>query len=175
MQGLDKSKPVTDTIRTMPARTVHQFTQLINHPVFLSAFFSWFIAQLLKSMIYVVSKRYHSSKDILLAFFWATGGMPSSHSCMVTALTTAIGFTEGVNSPLFIAMLCYGLLTVRDALGVRRAAGSQARAINYLSTQLDARFDIPAHPVKEINGHTMAEVSVGVILGFFIAVAFCSL
>ncbi len=159
----------------MPGRAVQQFTELIHHPVFLSAVFSWFIAQLLKAIINIASGKGRSSKDILLTFFWATGGMPSSHSCMVTALATSIGFVEGVSSPLFIAMLCYGLLTIRDALGVRRAAGTQARAINYLNSQLSARFSIPPHPVKEIHGHTMAEVSVGVILGFFIAVAFCSL
>ncbi len=159
----------------MPARSVHQFAQLIYHPVFLSAFFSWFIAQLLKAIISLVTRKYRSSKDLITTFVWATGGMPSSHSCMVTALATSIGFTEGVNSPLFIAMLCYGLLTIRDALGVRRAAGTQARAINYLSSELESRFQIPRHRVKEIHGHTMAEVSVGVILGFFIAVAFSSL
>lgn len=157
------------------ARAVHQLAQLINHPVFLSALFSWFFAQLLKTVIYVVSGKNRSSKDILLSFFWATGGMPSSHSSMVTALATSIGFVDGVGSSLFIAMLCFGLLTVRDALGVRRAAGNQARAINSLSAQLTARFAIPPHTVKEIHGHTMAEVSVGMILGFFIAVAFCTL
>lgn len=159
----------------MPARSVHQFALLIHHPVFLSAFFSWFIAQLLKAIINLVTKRYRSSRDLVTTFVWATGGMPSSHSCMVTALATSIGFTEGVNSALFIAMLCYALLTIRDALGVRRAAGTQARAINYLSHELETRFNIAPHRVKEVHGHTMAEVSVGVILGFFIAVAFSNL
>lgn len=159
----------------MPARSVHQFAELIHHPVFLSAFFSWFIAQLLKAIISLVTKRYRSSRDLVTTFVWATGGMPSSHSCMVTALATSIGFTEGVNSALFIAMLCYALLTIRDALGVRRAAGTQARAINYLSSELETRFNITPHRVKEVHGHTMAEVSVGVILGFFIAVAFSNL
>ncbi|HUX22755.1 MAG TPA: divergent PAP2 family protein [Spirochaetia bacterium] len=159
----------------MPARSVHQFAQLIYHPVFLSAFFSWFIAQMLKAVISLITKRYRSSRDLVTTFVWATGGMPSSHSCMVTALATSIGFTEGINSPLFIAMLCYGLLTIRDALGVRRAAGTQARVINYLSSELESRLQIPRHPVKEVHGHTMAEVSVGVILGFFIAVAFSNL
>lgn len=159
----------------MPERSVHQFALLIHHPVFLSAFFAWFIAQLLKAIINLVTKRYRTSRDLVTTFIWATGGMPSSHSSLVTALATSIGFTEGVNSPLFIAMLCYGLLTIRDALGVRRAAGTQARALNYLFFELESRLKIPPRPVKEVHGHTMAEVSVGVILGFFIAVAFSNL
>lgn len=148
---------------------------MIYHPVFLSAFFSWFIAQLLKAIIVLLTRSHRSSKELLVTFAWATGGMPSSHACMVTALATAIGFTQGIDSSLFIAMLCFAILTIRDALGVRRAAGTQARVINYLSAQLELRQGIPAHPVKEVHGHTMSEVSVGVILGFFIAVAFCTL
>ncbi len=159
----------------MPAHAAHELTHLLAHPVFLSAFFSWFVAQLLKSIILLVTRRELKPRDLFAAFLWATGGMPSSHACVVSALAASIGLTEGAGSPLFIAMLCYALLTIRDALGVRHAAGTQARAINYLSSELDARFDIPARPVKEIRGHTIAEVFVGVVLGLSIAAAFCDL
>ena len=62
-----------------------------------------------------------------------------------------------------------------DALGVRRSAGNLAQVLNQLGEELTARGDIRFKPVKEVHGHTTAEVSVGILLGFFIALAFCSL
>lgn len=101
--------------------------------------------------------------------------MPSSHSSVVAALATAVGFTEGVNSPLFISLLFYGLLVVRDALGVRRAAGMQARLLNSIGRFLEKDRDYDFKPVKEVHGHRLSEVTVGVILGFFIAAGYCNL
>jgi hypothetical protein len=148
---------------------------LYVNPVFLSALFSWILAQLMKAVVELFKNRTHSAREILITFLWATGGMPSSHSALVSGLATAIGFTQGLGSPLFAAMLFYGGLTVRDALGVRRAAGLQARALNRMGRELSKRYGISYEPVKEIHGHTMPEVSVGILLGFFIATAFCRL
>jgi len=148
---------------------------LIKHPVFLSAFFSWLLSQVLKSLIDILRKRPNTARSVLLHIFWATGGMPSSHSSVVTALATSLGFIFGVDSPLFILAVFYGFLTIRDALGVRRATGSQAIVLNELIRELSGKFDISAKTVKEIHGHNFSEVSVGVLLGFFIAVAFCNL
>ena len=71
--------------------------------------------------------------------------------------------------------LFYAILTFRDALGVRRAAGAQAKVINELIRDLSPRFRLRSRAVKEIHGHTLPEVFVGSLLGFFIAVAFCTL
>jgi len=68
--------------------------------------------------------------------------------------------------------LFYGILIIRDALGVRRSAGVQARALNSLSKELHDRLGTEFQPVKVISGHTPAEVAVGAGLGFFIALAF---
>ena len=133
------------------------------------------MAQFVKSAVELFKPRSRASREMLFTLLWRTGGMPSSHSSAVTALTTSLGFVEGVNSPIFISMFFFSLLVVRDALGVRRAAGLQARALNHLGFELQKRYDIPFHPVKEVHGHTPAEVSVGILLGFFIAVAFCTL
>jgi acid phosphatase family membrane protein YuiD len=82
---------------------------------------------------------------------------------------------QGVDTPLFVVTLFYAMLTFRDALGVRRAAGMQARAINQILRSLARDRKHRGNPVKEINGHTGPEVIVGALIGFFIAVAFCSL
>ena len=147
----------------------------LTNPVFLSGIFSWFIAQILKSLIELFKRRPHSAKEILLNFIWTTGGMPSSHCAVVSALATAIGFSVGIDTALFAVSFFYALLTIRDALGVRRAAGSQAKALNQLISELYSRMNVRIKSVKEIHGHTVAEVSVGIFIGFFMGVAFATL
>lgn len=156
----------------MEARTVTALYEMVSGPVFLSAFFSWFIAQLLKTVIDIARQRSRTSGEAMATMFWKTGGMPSSHSSLVTALATSIGFKYGPGEPIFTLSLFYGILIIRDALGVRRSAGTQARALNRLGQELSERFDLEFTPVKQVSGHTPTEVAVGVALGFFIAVAF---
>jgi len=156
----------------MRAEAVNNLYRFLGSPVFLSAFFSWFVAQLLKSIIEAFKQRAHSSRGFVLTLFWKTGGMPSSHAALVTGLATSIGFEFGVADPLFTLSLFYGILIIRDALGVRRAAGVQARALNKLGAELRHRVGLEFRSVKEINGHTPSEVSVGILLGFFIGIAF---
>jgi hypothetical protein len=149
--------------------------KLIKNPIFLSAFFSWLISQLIKSIIDILRNRPSTGREILSRLLWSTGGMPSSHSAVVTSLTTSIGFVEGIDSPVFIIALFYCFLTIRDALGVRQAAGSQAITLNRMIYELSHRMDIKISRVKEIHGHQFSEVFVGILLGFFISVAFCNL
>ncbi len=159
-------------IRSMESQAVSALYGLVSGPVFLSASFSWFIAQLLKTIIDIARQRLRTSSDLVSTMFWKTGGMPSSHSALVTALATSIGFRHGFATPLFSLSLFYGVLIIRDALGVRRSAGVQAQALNALSKELHDRLGTQFRPVKEISGHTPAEVTVGAGLGFFIALAF---
>jgi acid phosphatase family membrane protein YuiD len=156
----------------MEARTVTALYELVSGPVFLSAFFSWFIAQLMKTVIEIIRHRSRTSSDVVTTMFWKTGGMPSSHSSLVTALATSIGFEYGVSSPMFTLSLFYGILIIRDALGVRRSAGKQAQVLNELGQELNEKLGTTLRPVKEVSGHTPTEVAVGVALGFFIAMAF---
>jgi uncharacterized protein len=156
-------------------RAVDVATRILSNPVFLSALSGWFIAQILKSCIALFRNRPQTAKEILVNMFWATGGMPSSHSAVVAALATSVGFVEGPDSAIFFVTLFYALLTFRDALGVRRAAGYQAKALNTVIKHLAKRSSLRLKTVKEIHGHSVPEVFVGALLGFFIAVAFCTL
>jgi acid phosphatase family membrane protein YuiD len=156
-------------------RAVDAVSRILSSPVLLSAFSSWFIAQILKSCIALFRNRPHTAKEILMNIFWTTGGMPSSHSAVVTALATSVGFVEGADSSLFFVTLFYAMLTFRDALGVRRAAGHQAKALNHIIRHLSKNSQLRLKKLKEINGHSISEVFVGGLLGFFIAVAFCTL
>ncbi len=92
-----------------------------------------------------------------------------------SALATSVGFVQGADSPLFFVTIFYALLTFRDALGVRRAAGHQAKALNQIIRYLSKHSSLRLKTLKEIHGHSVSEVFVGGLLGFFIAVAFCTL
>jgi acid phosphatase family membrane protein YuiD len=148
---------------------------LFSNPVFLSALCSLLVAQFLKAVINILRARAKSLHDTVVTFFWKTGGMPSSHSAAAVSIATAIGFTEGPNTSIFVLSLFFALVVIRDALGVRRAAGQQARVLNLMGKELASRFGMPHLSVKEVHGHNPAEVLVGSALGFFIALAFCTL
>ena len=148
---------------------------LFHNPVFLSAVFSLLTAQFIKVIINLFRYRSNSFREVLLTFLWKTGGMPSSHSSLTVSLATAIGLTEGLDSAVFILSMFFALVVVRDAMGVRRSAGLQARVLNQLGKELSGRFGLAFHPVKEVQGHSPPQVLVGGLLGFFIAFAFCTL
>ncbi|MEM5947623.1 divergent PAP2 family protein [Spirochaetia bacterium 38H-sp] len=152
-----------------------KISALFVSPVFLSAFFSWFGAQLLKVIIDTLKRRARKKEDVVSTLLWKTGGMPSSHSSLVTALTTSIGFVEGITSPLFIMSFFYAAIIIRDAMGVRKAAGLQAQKINEMGEYLKKNHNMDFSPVKVVHGHKVEEVIVGMVLGFFIALAFCLL
>jgi acid phosphatase family membrane protein YuiD len=145
---------------------------VFENPIWLSALTSWFTAQLIKTAIFLLRRRRRSAREIAENFIWKTGGMPSSHSALVSSLTTSVAFYEGTRSNLFVVTLMLALITIRDAMGVRRSSGLQSRALNALGKQISERLGLDYHPVKEIHGHVPLEVVVGVLLGFFIAAAY---
>ncbi|MBR6214850.1 MAG: divergent PAP2 family protein [Spirochaetaceae bacterium] len=150
-----------------------QLQMFITNPIFLSAIFSWLSAQFIKTLIRLVSGRVHSLSELISLLLWKTGGMPSSHSALVSAITTAIGYRSGINSEIFLLSCCFALVTVRDAVGVRRSSGIQAKVINTIGTELKKKEVIDSfNPVKEVQGHKPLEVIVGCLLGVFIGTAF---
>jgi acid phosphatase family membrane protein YuiD len=101
--------------------------------------------------------------------------MPSSHVALVTAMSASMGIVEGPGSNLFQLSFWFALVIIRDALGVRRSSGLQARGLNLLGKQVSDRLEVEFHPVKEVHGHTPLEVVAGGFLGIFIAAAFAFL
>jgi len=98
-------------------------------------------------------------------------GMPSSHASMVTSLATIVGLTEGWHSALFAVSTVYAILTIRDAVGVRRYLGQHGRILNILVKDLkDDQVLEQKYPVlTESIGHTPTQVLVGAIIGFTIS------
>ncbi len=149
-----------------------QLIAFIKNPVLLACVFSWLSAQFIKTLINLFSGKVHSIKELFELLVWRTGGMPSSHSAFVSTLCTTIGFRSGINSDVFLLSLGFLFVTVRDAVGVRRANGLQAKSINKIGKSLNEKGLMDFTPVKEVNGHTPAEVAIGVLLGFFVGLAF---
>ncbi|ACO46140.1 divergent PAP2 family protein [Deinococcus deserti] len=102
--------------------------------------------------------------------FMETGGMPSSHSAMVTALATGVGLTQGFGSPLFAVSAGFALIVMYDATGVRHSSGQQARLLNELVGELRAvvREGFAPLPLRVLMGHTYLEVLVGSLLGIVV-------
>ncbi len=150
-----------------------QFILFLRNPIFLSCIFSWLGAQFLKAAIKLIYGRIHSIAELLEVMLWRTGGMPSSHSALVTSLCVTIAYRHGLDSDLFVFALCFYLVVIRDAFGVRRSSGIQARKINELGNELKAKGIIEEYkPLKEVDGHTPMEVLCGCLLGFFVGLSF---
>nr|WP_309100292.1 divergent PAP2 family protein [Fredinandcohnia onubensis] len=106
----------------------------------------------------------------------STGGMPSSHSAAVTALTTGIALEQGVDSPFFAISTVFAVIVMFDASGVRRHAGEQATVLNQLVADFqkfaeDAKLwpkldeDSKRKELKELLGHKPIEVFFGGLTG----------
>jgi acid phosphatase family membrane protein YuiD len=145
---------------------------LFGNIIFLSTFSSLCLAQILKMLIYLLTHKHKKPTEAIETAIWRTGGMPSSHSAVVCSLTTSTGISEGISSNLFVFCLVFSMVVLRDALGVRRAAGIQAKALNTLGKQFAKKTGVEFHAVKEVQGHTPLEVVVGSLLGIIIAVGF---
>jgi acid phosphatase family membrane protein YuiD len=102
----------------------------------------------------------------------SSGGMPSSHSALVTALTTRIGMDVGTGSTMFAFAVVFAGVVLYDAAGVRRAVSMQARTLNRMIEELFERQRFSERRLIELLGHTPLEVFVGALLGIVTALTF---
>ncbi|MBI4752862.1 divergent PAP2 family protein [Candidatus Desantisbacteria bacterium] len=140
---------------------------MLKNEIFLSAFLAWLVAQLLKVIIYAARNKKFNFKLLL-----GSGGMPSSHSATVMSLATAIGRTQGWESPMWIVTLTFAIIIMTDAVGVRRAVGQQATVLNKMLDEFCTEGKIGETRLKELLGHTPVEVIVGALLGIGMAMVF---
>lgn len=133
-----------------------------------ASFLAWGLAQLSKAVIWKLRQGKFSLKMLV-----SPGGMPSSHSALVSALATAVGLQEGFNSALFAVTLVVALIVMYDAAGVRRAASIQAHILNQILEELFKGHPISEKRLRELLGHTPLEVLIGALLG--VAVSFAAM
>lgn len=143
---------------------MNEFTELFGNKIFWVAVLSWFVAQFLKVVVVLLQDH-----RLDLSQFWASGGMPSSHSSFVMAVTWSMGMTYGFNSPYFTICMVFGFIVMYDAANVRLESGKQAVVINRIIEALENKDLNPEERLKEILGHTPLQVIAGAILGVMIA------
>lgn len=126
-------------------------------------FFVWFGIQLFKFIYDLVKSKKFNFKRLMQA-----GGMPSSHSGVVISLTTMIGKNVGINSPLFAVALIFSFIVMYDAVGVRRAAGKQAKLLNKIVETPGLTSLQVSERLVEVLGHTPVQVIVGAAIGVIV-------
>ena len=123
----------------------------------------WFFIQLYKVIYDLVTTKKLNFKRIIGA-----GGMPSSHSAIVTGLATLIGKYEGVDTPIFAVSLILALVVMYDACGVRRAAGKQAVVLNKIIDTPGLTGVQVRERLVEALGHTPKQVFIGALIGIVV-------
>ena len=134
-----------------------EFSSFFDNSVLFWSLLSCLIAQFFKIIF-----NFFSTGEIRFGIMFETGGMPSSHSALITGATSGIGVQLGFDNPIFALAFAISLIVMYDASGVRKSAGIQAAEINKLSKKLDSKSKLD---LKETLGHTKFEVFVGSLLG----------
>lgn len=138
---------------------------IVNNDVLLVALLACGTAQLLKAIIELIRHR-----KLNLRVLVETGGMPSAHSALVTALACGIGRTLGWSSPAFAVTSVFSIIVMYDAAGVRQAAGKQAKVLNQIIDELfQEKPEFNEDRLKELLGHTPFQVIAGSVLGVVVS------
>ena len=135
------------------------------NPILTVALLAWFVAQVLKTLInFILLGKFQLER------MWGDGGMPSAHSATVCAMVIATARSEGFSSAIFAVAAVIAIITMHDAMGVRRETGEQAKVLNKMIeqwidvTEKNAPFLQNMH-LKEMVGHTPLQVLAGFVVG----------
>lgn len=149
--------------------TLAVLSQLFQNRILVAAVSGWFVAQMLKAIIYTVLNRSFSAERLV-----GDGGMPSAHSATVSALAAACGYSYGLSSPYFGIAAILAIIIMHDAMGVRRETGKQARILNVLIDSFQAEHGHEfEETLKIFVGHTPLQVTVGCIIGIAVGILIC--
>lgn len=118
-----------------------------------------FCAALLSQLIKVIIEFIRHKKISINRFFDGMGGMPSTHSTLVSSLSTIVYLNYGISS-FFAVTLIFSLIVIYDSMGVRYESGKQAQVLNKMT----------GSNLEEKIGHKPVETLIGVILGITFSV-----
>ena len=141
---------------------------IVHNPVFIACLVASILAQILKLPL-----EYLRTKEWNWSLMLSTGGMPSSHSALVTAAAAGVGHYMGFDSPMFGLAFAVASVVIYDATNVRRQAGFHAQQINRIIKEI---FEGKAKPIeeyrelKEVLGHSPGEAIGGMILGILVSI-----
>lgn len=150
---------------------INDISQILDNRILLVAIAACLIAQVLKLTIDTIQNGKLSVKVLT-----TTGGMPSAHSALVTALATGVGQSLGWQSAEFAIATIFAIVVMYDAAGVRQAAGKQARILNQIIDELFSdNHEFNEQKLKELLGHTPVQVIAGSVLGIAITWLFAGI
>lgn len=136
-----------------------------NLILFLSVF-SWFLAQVAKGIIQKITEGKFTLQRCL-----ASGGMPSSHSALVTCCACTTGILYKFSSCMFAIACILAIVVMYDACNVRRQSGEQAKAINMILQNWNHLSpEMQNHQVKVLLGHTPLQVLIGALIGLGVSI-----
>lgn len=144
---------------------MNELQKAINNKYLYIPLIVWFCIQLFKVIYDLITTKKLNFKRIMGA-----GGMPSSHSAVVTSLATLIGKYQGVDTPIFAMSVVFAMVVMYDAAGVRRAAGKQARLLNKIVETPGLSGVQVQEKLVEVLGHTPLQVIVGAIIGIVVGI-----
>ena len=140
-----------------------EFGSLLDNRVLIIMLITWTLAQLIKIPLdFLYTRRWN------WALLLSVGGMPSSHSALLTSATLAAGLYYGFDSPIFAIGVAITMVVTYDAAGVRRQAGIHAQRINVLFDELLRGHMFDQNELREVLGHTPLEVAGGVLFGIVV-------
>lgn len=135
-----------------------------NLILFLSIF-SWFVAQVAKGILQKITEGQFTLRRCL-----ASGGMPSSHSALVTCCAMTTGILYNFSSSMFAIACIVAIVVMYDACNVRRQSGEQAKAINMILQKWNRMSpEMQNYQVKVLLGHTPLQVFVGAVIGLLVS------
>lgn len=137
---------------------------LFQNRVLIAGLLAWALAQIIK-----IPLDFFRTRRWNWALLFTTGGMPSSHSALMTATTHAIGLYYGFATPVFALAVAITMIVVYDAANVRRQAGIHAQRINIIFDELLRGHPINEKDLREVLGHTPLEVAGGILFGLVVA------
>ena len=136
---------------------------LLTNRILLAAAIAWLVAQVSKTILELIQQR-----KLILSRLVSSGGMPSSHTALVTGMATATGRIMGLGSATFAIAVVLASIVMYDAAGVRRAVSIQARILNQMIDEAFQGHPIAEKRLRELIGHTPIQVFVGALLGIAI-------
>jgi uncharacterized protein len=137
---------------------------LFDNRILIASSLAWIVAQVSKTIYELIRQR-----ELRLSRLVSSGGMPSSHSALVTGLATATGRVMGLSSATFAITVVLASIVMYDAAGVRRAVSIQARILNQMIDEAFQGHPFAEKRLRELIGHTPIQVFVGGLLGIGIA------
>ncbi|MGV8086855.1 MAG: divergent PAP2 family protein [Candidatus Woesearchaeota archaeon] len=133
---------------------------LLNY-YFLTFAFAWILSIAMKALWHSWKdrKRFHLKDGI------QNGGMPSSHTAVVSSLTASLFFSTGLSDLFFVAAI-FSSIVISDAIRVRKNVGLQGEKLNELLKKFDEKT------IKVVYGHSFTQVMAGLLLGVLCAFIF---